>query len=117
MSKKKGFEGVRFESTLGDIKRGASRYVAAMVNVLEKVDDSDPMNLGKEIVYMGYALGVVAGKSSDFGVEGFTVALNGLRISLEGEARKEEIQYPIWDKNGNLHTSEEGFRTAKGGES
>lgn len=37
MSEKKGFEGVRFESTLGDIRRGASRYVDAMVKVLEKV--------------------------------------------------------------------------------
>ena len=117
MSKKKGFESVRFESSLGDIKRGAARYVDAFVKVLEKVDCSDPLNIGKEMVYMGYAMGVIAGKCSNVGIEGFTLVLNGLGISLKGEGRKEEIQYAIWDIKGNLHTSEEGFRTEEGGES
>ena len=88
-----------------------------MPKVMEAtVDASDPMAVGKNMVYMGYAMGVIAGKSSDVGIEGFTILLNGIKISLKGEDRKEKMQFAIWDKEGDLHTSEEGYYTEKGGE-
>ena len=106
-----------WESSLGEIRRGGIKYVEAMVKVMEAtVDASDPMAVGKNMVYMGYAMGVIAGKSSDVGIEGFTLLLNGIKISLKGEDRKEKIQFAIWDKEGDLHTSEEGYYTEKGGE-
>ena len=106
-----------WESSLGEIRRGAIKYVEAMVKVMEAtVDASDPMAVGKNMVYMGYAMGVIAGKSSDVGIEGFTLLLNGIKISLKGEDRKEKMQFAIWDKEGDLHTSEEGYYTEKGGE-
>lgn len=106
-----------WKSSLGEIRRGAIKYVEAMVKVMEAtVDASDPMAVGKNMVYMGYAMGVIAGKSSDVGIEGFTLLLNGIKISLKGEDRKEKMQFAIWDKEGDLHTSEEGYYTEKGGE-
>lgn len=106
-----------WESSLGEIRRGGIKYVEAMVKVMEAtVDASDPMAVGKNMVYMGYAMGVIAGKSSDVGIEGFTLLLNGIKISLKGEDRKEKMQFAIWDKEGDLHTSEEGYYTEKGGE-
>lgn len=106
-----------WESSLGEIRRGAIKYVEGMVKVMEAtVDASDPMAVGKNMVYMGYAMGVIAGKSSDVGIEGFTLLLNGIKISLKGEDRKEKMQFAIWDKEGDLHTSEEGYYTEKGGE-
>lgn len=116
MSEKKGFENLRFERSWGDIRRGAVRYVDVMTWVWEQNVGPDVISVGKELQCMGYALGVFAGKYSDFGIEGFTLALSGVSISLKGENRKEEIHFAIWDINGNLHTSEEGFRTEKGGE-
>ena len=106
-----------WESSLGEIRRGGIKYVEAMVKVMEAtVDASDPMGVGKNMVYMGYAVGVIAGKSSDVSIEGFTLLLNGIKISLKGEDRKEKIQFAIWAKEGDLHTSEEGYYTEKGGE-
>lgn len=103
-----------WEISLGEIRRGAIKYVEAMVKVMEAtVDASDPMSVGKNMVYMGYAMGVIAGKSSDVGIEGFTVLLNGIKISLKGEDRKEKMQFAIWDKEGDLHTSDD---MKKGGE-
>lgn len=106
-----------WESSLGEIRLGGIKYVEAMVKVMEAtVDASDPMAVGKNMVYMGYAVGVIAGMSSDVGIEGFTLLLNGIKISLTGEQRKEMMQFAIWEKGGDLHTSEEGFYTKKGGE-
>ena len=106
-----------WESSVGEIRRGAIKYVEAMAKVMEAtVDASDPMAVGKNMVYMGYAMGVIAGKSSDVGIEGFTLLLNGIKISLKGEDRKEKMQFAIWDKEGDLHTSEEGYYTKEGGE-
>ena len=87
-----------------------------MVEVMEKLKDASPIELAKELIKMGYAMGVIAGKYSDTGIEGFTVLLNGIMISIDAEDRKERIQYAVWDKNGVLHTSDEGFRVEKGGE-
>ena len=106
-----------WEASLGEVRRGAIKYVEAMVKVMEAtVDASDPMAVGKNMVYMGYAMCVIAGKSSDVGIEGFTLLLNGIKISLKGEDRKEKMQFAVWDKEGDLHTSEEGYYTKEGGE-
>ena len=106
-----------WESSAGEIRRGAIKYVEAMVKVMEAtIDASDPMAVGKNMVYMGYAMGVIAGKSSDVGIEGFTLLLNGIKISLKGEDRKEKMQFAVWDKEGDLHTSEEAYYTKEGGE-
>ena len=114
MSEKKGFEKKRFETSLVEVKQGAVRYIDAISKVLEKVDGTDLLTLGKEIVHMGYAMGVIAGLSSNCGIEGFTLLLNGIKLSLTGESREEEIHFAIWDIEGNLHTSEEGFQIKKG---
>ena len=103
-------------STTDDLRKGALKYVEALAKVMEKIEDKDPMAAGINMVYIGYAAGVIAGMASDYGVEGFTSLLNGINISLQGEGRKEMMQYAIWDKEGDLHTSEEGYYTEKGGE-
>lgn len=116
MSEKKGYIRERFDGTLGDIKRRAKRYVDVFVDVLENADGQSASDFVAEMLSVGYAIGVIAGNCSEVGIEGFNLVLNGMRMSLQGEDRKEEIQFAIWDKFGNLHTSEEGFRLEKGGE-
>lgn len=113
------YERIEWKCTLGEVRRGASRYVHTMVKQREelvKLGKTDPQSFAKEMVFMGYAMGVIAGIYSDAGIEGFTLLLNGINLSLVGEDRKEKILYGIYDKNGVLHTSEEGLRTEKGGE-
>lgn len=117
MSEKNNFERVEWQCTLGEIRTGARKYVGAMTKVLEGLKINNPISVGKEMVFMGYAMGVIAGKFSDIGIEGFTLLFNGVKISLEGEDRKEKVVFAVWAKDGNLHTSEEGFRTEKGGKS
>lgn len=117
MSDKGRFQRTEFEVTLEDLKHGAAKYVDAYTKVLEKMKGGNIAELGIEMVFMGYAMGVVAGKCSDVGVEGFSLVLNGIKISLHGEDRKEAMQFAVWDKDGRLHTSEEGYRMKKGGES
>ena len=117
MSKNGKFNRRAWETSLGEIRQGAIKYVEAMANVMEAtVDASDPMSVAMNMFYMGYAVGVIAGKSSDVGIECFTLLLNGIKFSLTGEQRKEMMQFAIWDKRGDLHTSEEGFYTKEGGE-
>lgn len=108
-----------WHGTFGEVRRGASRYVHAVVKPMEELEifeKIDIQSIAKEMVFMGYAMGVMAGKYSDMGIEGFTLLLKGIKLSLEGEDRKEKILYGIYDKNGVLHTSEEGYRKEKGGE-
>ena len=116
MSEKKGFREVNYESSLGEIRKGGAKYVDAFLKIWDKIEFKNPFEFGKEMVFLGYAIGVVAGKLSDTGMEGFTLVLNGIKISLNGEERKEELQYALWDKEGNLHTSEEGFKIHEEGE-
>ncbi len=116
MNGKGKFDRAVWSSTAGDVRKGALKYVEAMAKVMEKIEYEGPMAAGINMVYIGYAAGVIAGKTSDCGIEGFTSLLNGINLSLQGEDRKEMMQYAIWDKYGNLHTSEELFRTEKGGE-
>ena len=113
------YERREWQGTFGEVRRGASRYIHAVVKPmeeLEKLGKTDLQSIAKEMVFMGYAMGVIAGKYSDSGIEGFTLLLNGINLSLEGEDRKEKILYGIYDKNGVLHTSEEGYRKENGGE-
>ena len=117
MSEKKNKKCIEWEITLGEVRSGAVKYVDAITKVFEGLDINNPMQLAKEAVFMGYATGVILGKFCDVGIEGFTLMFNGIRISLEGEDRKEKLLFAIWDREGNLHTSEEGFRTEKGGKS
>ena len=108
-----------WESTGSEIRAGADKYVEAIIHILEKMDKhTDPIEVGKEVVLMGYAVGVVAGKMSEAGLEGFTMILQGVELSMVLEERKEKMQYAVWDKDGELHTSDEMFKVVKeGGES
>ena len=108
---------LEWQTTMGEVRQGAIKYVEAMVEVMKKLKDASPIEFAKELTKMGYAMGVIAGKYSDSGLEGFTILLNGIMISMDSEDRKERMQYAVWDKNGVLHTSDEGFRVKKGGES
>ena len=92
-----------------ELRQGASRYVGALIGVLEQVvaDDKTLHQMAKEMIQIGYAAGVVAGKISDVGIEGFTLLLRGIELSMEVEERAERMQYAVWDKNGNLHTSDD----------
>lgn len=106
------FKRMVWESSIGEIRRGSLKYVSALIKVMEGLEEkekSDIRLIGKELVYIGYAMGVMAGKSSDAGIEGFTLLLNGIKASLDGEDRKEKMVFALWDKNADLHTSEEGY--------
>ena len=107
------------ESSLNEIRQMATMYVEAIIPILEKENaeckDDGMFQAGKNVMAMGYAIGVVAGKLSNCGIEGFTLLLDGIRISMIGEKRKEKMQYAVWDMNGDLHTSEEGTKVEKGG--
>lgn len=98
-----------------ELRQGASRYVDAFAGVLDQVVAGDkPLHqIATEILQMGYAVGVVAGKLSDVGIEGFTLILRGIELSMSVEERAERMQYAVWDKDGDLHTSDE---MKKGGE-
>lgn len=117
MSDKEKMKSVRFETTGNELRSGAAKYVDAIVEVLEKSKGSDMMAIGMEITCIGYAVGVIASKCSDIGMGGLTILMNGIKGSLIIEKRKEEIQFAIWEKNGELHTSEEGWKIVEGGES
>ena len=108
-----------WEGTGSEIRAGAQKYVEAIIHILEKMDKhSGPIEFGKEVLFMGYAVGLVAGKMSDVGLEGFTLVLQGVEMSMMLEKRKEKMQYAVWDKEGDLHTSDEMFKVVKeGGES
>ena len=92
-----------------ELRQGASRYVAALAGVMEQVvgDDKPLHQVASEMLQMGYAVGVVAGKFSDVGIEGFTLLLRGIELSMQVEERAERIQYAVWDKDGDLHTSDD----------
>ncbi|MBQ6228051.1 MAG: hypothetical protein IJK08_05790 [Prevotella sp.] len=98
-----------------ELRQGASRYVGALTGVLEQVvaDDKPLHRTAKEMIQIGYAAGVVAGKLSDVGIEGFTLLLRGIELSMSVEERAERMQYAVWDKDGDLHTSDD---MKKGGE-
>ena len=98
-----------------ELRHGASRYVGAITSVLDQVVTGDkPLHqVASEMLQMGYAVGVVAGKLSDIGIEGFTLILRGIELSMQVEERAERIQYAVWDKDGDLHTSDD---MKKGGE-
>lgn len=92
-----------------ELRQGASRYVDALIGVLKQVvaDDKPLHQMAKEMIQIGYAAGVVAGETSDVGIEGFTLLLRGIELSMQVEERAERMQYAVWDKNGNLHTSDD----------
>lgn len=114
MSEKKRKKEVRWEATGSELRSGARKYVHVIIQELKKSDAFSTIDVAKNIVMMGYAMGVIAGKVSDYGVEGYTLLLNGIKLSLDVEERKEKMLYAIWDKDGDLHSSEEGYRTEKG---
>lgn len=116
MSEKRRYKNLEYECTLGEMRRGAIKYAEALTKVMEQEMENSPISIGKGLIMMGYAMGVVAGKANDIGIEGFSLVLNGIKMSMLGEDRKEEIQFAVWDKNGDLHTSEEGFQTKEGGD-
>ena len=114
MSEKKRLKEVRWETTGSEVRSGARKYVQVIFQELVKLDAVSITDVAKNIVMMGYAMGVIAGKLSDCGVEGYTLLLDGIKLSLDFEGRKEKMLYAIWDKNGDLHSSEEGYRMEKG---
>lgn len=107
MSKQK-YEGHMVIGT-AELRQGASRYVAALAGVMEQVVAGDkPLHrTAKEMIQIGYAAGVIAGKMSDVGIEGFTLLLRGIELSMQVEERAERMQYAVWDKDGDLHTSDD----------
>lgn len=116
MKEEKGFSDVRVEITTKELKIGSVKYIENWVSIWENMESNNPIVLAKEMLIMGYSLGIFAGKFSDIGLEGFTTILAGIKMSMKTENRKEKITYGIWDKNGNLHTSEEGVIVEKGGD-
>lgn len=103
-----------------ELRQGALRYVEAIAGMMkEQVEANDkPLHkIAKEMLHIGYAAGVAAGELSDVGIEGFTLLLRGIELSMHVEERAERMQYAVWDKEGDLHTSEEGYRKEKGGQS
>lgn len=117
MSDKKKMKAFRVDMTASEFRKGGSKYVEAIVKVLEESKPVNPIELGKEISFIGYAVGVIAGKCGDVGMAGLTMVMNAIQISLVVEERKEEMQFAVWEKNGELHTSEEGWITREGGKS
>lgn len=104
----------RMELSSKELRAGAREYVTALYKVLVKLAEkemSNPMVRAKtiaiELVKIGYAAGVVAGKTSDVGVEGYTLILRGIEMSMQIEERAERMQYAVWDKDGDLHTSDD----------
>lgn len=104
----------RFETYSNELRLGAAKYVTALCKVMEELagkEKSNPMEMMKdialELLKIGYAAGVVAGKTSDVGIEGFTLILRGIELSMVVEERAERMQYAVWDKEGYLHTSDD----------
>lgn len=114
----KRYDEVYMDIGSAELRQGASKFVEALCVVLKSVvaDDKPLHQMAMEMVQIGYAAGVVAGKISDVGIEGFTLLLTGIELSMQVEKRAESMQYAVWDKNGDLHTSEEEYRKKKGGE-
>lgn len=104
----------RMEVSSKEFRAGASEYVTALIKVLEKLDEKEESNqmemvkaIAIEMMKIGYAAGVIAGKCSDVGIEGFTLLLRGIELSMEIEERAERMQYAVWDKDGDLRTSDD----------
>lgn len=103
-----------WNATLGELRRGSVKYVEAILPILENLEKESVEEIAKNMTMIGYAMGVLAGRLSDSGIEGFTLILSGIKASVDGENRKEKMLYAIWDKYGDLHSSEEGYRMRKG---
>ena len=106
----KRYHEVHMEIGSAELRQGASRYVGDFIEVMKEqvVADDKPLHqMAKEMIQIGYAAGVVAGKMSDVGIEGFTLLLRGIELSMQVEERVERMQYAVWDKDGNLHTSDD----------
>ena len=118
MSEKKHYKRIEWRTTNREMREGSAKYVEAIAKILEKLSSArNPMEvLAKEIVLMGYAVGVIAGKASDAGIVAYVLLLDGIMLSLHGEERKEKMIYAIWDQNGVLYSSEEGAHVEEGGE-
>ena len=117
MSDKGKMKSELVEMKASEIRQGAAKYVDAIVEVLEKNIAPNPITVGKELTYIGYAAGLIASKCGDIGMGGLTALMDAIQLSLKIEKRKEEIQYAVWEENGELHTSEEGWKIMEGGES
>lgn len=115
MSKDK-YEKKEWHDSMADLRSRARKYVNAWAEVLQQIGDTDTEGMVKEMSAMGYATGLMAGKLSDVGIEGFTLILVGISLSITGEDRVEKMQFAVWVKKGGLHTSEESFELKKGGE-
>ena len=101
---------------LKEIREGAKKYILAFINLNKELDESDLKKIGAEAVYLGYAMGVIGAAYNERGVEGYSMMLNAMNIAIHAEKRKEAIMFAVWDKYGNLYTSDEGFKQ-EGGES
>ena len=116
MNEKKGYKIVELNTSLNELRKGSCKYLDSIIKVLEKIEEENASSLAKDMTFLGYAIGVIAGRLSDVGIGGFQIILSAIKMSLNGEKRKEEINVAIWDKDGTLWTSEELFRIQEGGE-
>lgn len=116
-------EGRILSFTKKEMMAGARKYIDAILPVIKEVYDKkdngrlSALDCAKELFNLGFAMGDVAAAYSDLGIEGYTAVLQGMEIFLMIGERKEEMQYAVWDKEGNLHTSDDMMNiNLKGGE-
>lgn len=115
-------EGKILRVTKKEIMEGARKYIEAILPVIKEVYDKGDGRLSasdcaKELMYLGCAMGDIAAAYSDLGIEGYTAVLQGMEVFLTIGGRKEKMQYAVWDKEGNLHTSDDMMNiNSKGGE-
>ena len=113
---KKNMQRMEIKLNLNEIRKGATKYILAFLKLNEELDESDVKKIGEEAVYLGYAMGVIGAAYNDRGIEAYSLILNAMNIAIHAEERKEAMQFAVWDKYGNLYTSDEGFKQ-EGGES
>lgn len=116
-------EGKIFRVTKKEMMAGTRKYIEAILPVIKEVYDKkdngrlSASDCAKELMYLGCAMGDLAVAYSDLGIEGYTAVLQGMEVFLTIGGRKEKMQYAVWDKEGNLHTSDDMMNiNSKGGE-
>jgi len=116
-------EGKILSVTKKEVMAGARKYIDAILPVIKDVYDKkdngrlSASDCAKELLYIGCAMSDVAAAYSDLGIEGYTTVLQGMDLALTIGERKEKMQYAVWDKEGNLHTSDDMMNiNLKGGE-
>ena len=110
---KKKMTGLRVSMSNNELKELADKYIMRIAEILESKKEGGVREMMKELMAIGYAVGVIGRGTTHVGVIGFPALLNGIIFSMIDFGWKEKMQYAYWDEKGNLYTSDDTYEVRK----